>query len=312
MKAILGTMTFAGQADSATSLAMLNMFGSAGGSELDTAYLYNDGRTEEMLGELLVQQHLPNFLIATKVNPWNAQGLSPEQVTFQFETSLDRMGLSAVDLLYLHSPDLNTPVEQTLDQCQKLFESGRFRRLGLSNYAAWQVAEIVGITRGRGWIEPSVYQGMYNALTRDVEPELLPCLRNFGMSFYAYNPLAGGMLTGKHRAFAQEPESGRFADNDSYMERYWKEDYFGVMDRFMAVCHEFDMTPAQAALKWLASHSSMSPDFDDGIILGASNAAQLEQNLDAFDGVDLPDDVVGVLDQGWESVRADCFPYFRT
>ena len=312
MKTVLGTMTFAGQADAEVSLNMLEIFGSHGGTELDSAYLYNDGRTEELLGKILGNKQDSGFLVATKVNPWNDEGLQPGQVRSQFETSLHRLRMPAVDLLYLHSPDLSTPIVQTLEQCQQLYEAGRFKRLGLSNYAAWQVAEIAAITRTRGWVKPTVYQGMYNALTRDVEPELFPCLRNFGISFYAYNPLAGGMLTGKHRRFESDPDPGRFADNASYLERYWKEDYFGVMDQFVRVCEEFSLSPAQAALRWLARHSAMSTNYGDAIILGASNAQQLEQNLSALVDEDLPGEVLEVLDQGWESVRADCFRYFRT
>ena len=113
-----------------------------------------------------------------------------------------------------------------MQACFELFQQGKFRHFGLSNFAAWQVAEVVELCRRHGWMEPEVYQGMYNALTRDVERELFPCLRNYGMRFYAYNPLAGGLLTGKHLSMEQIPEDGRFNRERGYLDRYWKQDYF--------------------------------------------------------------------------------------
>ena len=191
MKIILGTMTFSDQVDEASSMEMLKGFACENHTELDTAHQYNDGKTEKLLGKLIAEYpEFPrlHFSIATKVNPWNDDGLNPDQVEFQFNQSLERLKVDSVDMLYLHSPDLETPIIDTLEKCQEFYEQGRFRRFGLSNYAAWQVAEIAEITSARGWVQPSVYQGMYNALTRDVQRELFPCLRNYDISFYAYNP----------------------------------------------------------------------------------------------------------------------------
>ncbi len=311
LKIILGTLTFSNQADAATSLRMLELFQGKNGHELDTAHQYNDGKTEALLGRLLTENPGLKFKMATKVNPWNDDGLKPEQVATQLTESLERLRAAAVDLLYLHSPDLDTPIADTLAKCWEFYQQGAFRRFGLSNFSAWQVAEVVETCRARGWMTPTVYQGMYNALTRDVERELLPCLRNYGIRFYAYNPLAGGLLTGKHTNFEQAPEYGRFLSNNQYTTRYWKADYFDVLATLTAACAKHGVTPANAALRWLVHHSQLSAKDGDGIILGASKLSQLQQNLAHVDGGKLADDIVAILDRGWQRIKPDCAKYFR-
>jgi len=304
-------MTFSDQVDETATLEMLTLFQGENYSEVDTAHQYNDGKTEALLGKLLSENRNLAFNIATKVNPWNDEGLKPTQIEKQFKQCLERLQAESVDLLYLHSPDLDTPVADTLEKCFEFYQQGKFNRFGLSNFASWQVAEAVEICRSRGWMVPTVYQGMYNALTRDVEKELFPCLRNYGISFYAYNPLAGGLLTGKHRNFDQSPEPGRFTLNDQYAGRYWKPDYFGVLESFTGICESHKISPTEAALRWLIHHSELSSDEGDGIILGASKVSHLQQNLASVGSGELPDEIVAVLDQGWEQVRPDCFKYFR-
>ncbi|MCY3769366.1 MAG: aldo/keto reductase [Gammaproteobacteria bacterium] len=311
MKIVLGSMTFSDQADETASLEMLRRFCGQGGEEVDTAYQYNGGDTERLLGKLLSAHPELVLKIATKVNPWDGNGLKPGEVQKQFAESRERLRTGSVDLLYLHSPDLDTPVADTLAVCWDFYRQGAFRRFGLSNFASWQVAEVVEICRSKGWMVPVVYQGMYNALTRDVERELFPCLRNYGIRFYAYNPLAGGLLTGKHGNYAETPEPGRFTLNDQYPARYWKPEYFRVLKSLTAVCKEHGITPAGAALRWLVHHSRLSVETNDAVILGASRLAHLKENLAACAHGGLPRDIVNVLDEGWETVRADCFRYFR-
>ena len=311
MKQILGTMTFGGQVDDAAAQTILESFFAAGHRELDTAYQYCEGRTEEMLGRLLPAMAAANPYIASKVNPWNDRGLQPQQVRRQFDEILRRLGRDSIDLLYLHSPDLDTPVEQTLQACFELYEQGKFRHFGLSNYAAWQVAEVVETCRRHGWMEPRVYQGMYNALTRDVERELFACLRNYGIGFYAYNPLAGGLLTGKHRSLEDAPESGRFAPDRGYRDRYWKADYFQVLEELQRACADAGRRPVEVAMSWLCHHSLLDSQAGDGIILGVSSIEHLTDNMSACDSAALDPAIVEILDRGWELVKPNCFRYFR-
>lgn len=310
MKAILGTMTFGDQVDHDVASQMISSFRDAGYNELDSAYVYCAGATENLLGNLNQQLLLDHCDIATKVNPKEG-GLSAASVDRQFTTSLQRMKKESVDLLYLHQPDLETPVTETLEALDRHAKAGRFSRFGLSNYAAWQVAEIAGICEQRGYLMPSVYQGMYNAFTRDVERELFPCLKHYNIAFYAYNPLAGGMLTGKHIDVSQNPADGRFAGNVEYQNRYWKSDYFDAVRQFKQVCQSENIDPASAALRWMAHHSGLSDDKSDAIIIGASSMQHFEQNLRALQQDTLPDTVVTALDQGWEMAQPDCIKYFR-
>jgi len=311
MKTVLGTMTFSEQVDQATAQSMLDLFAASGNFELDTAYDYCEGGTEKLLGALLPADKRNKFYIASKVNPWNEQGLQPAQVKKQMKEILQRLGSDHIDLLYLHSPDLDTPIEQTLAACFEMYQQGKFKDFGLSNFSSWQVAEVVEICRKNGWMEPSVYQGMYNALTRDVEPELFPCLRNYGIRFYAYNPLAGGLLTGKYKSFDEFPDSGRFADRNGYQPRYWKQEYFNVLQKLREACTDFDINPTQAAISWLVNHSNLAADKGDRIILGVTRIEHLQANMAACNQPPLDQVIIDILDQGWEIIKPNCFRYFR-
>jgi aflatoxin B1 aldehyde reductase len=311
MKLGLGTMTFGDQVEQPAAEAMLAEFVRSGNDELDTAHTYCKGRTEEMLGRMLTPAAREGLFIASKVNPWNEGGLQPAEVRRQFGEILERLQSDSIDLLYLHAPDLDTPVGETLECCFELFEQGKFRHLGLSNFAAWQVAEAVELCRRHGWMEPEVYQGMYNALTRDVERELFPCLRHYGMRFYAYNPLAGGLLTGKHASAAQMPTEGRFRPERGYQERYWKQDYFDVLQQLQGACAEHGLEPVEVAMSWLVNHSLLDAGHGDGIILGASSIAHLQQNIAACQTAPLPQPIIDILDHGWEIIKPNCFRYFR-
>jgi len=311
MKTVLGTMTFSDQVDTESAGIMLDKFAAMGHRELDTANQYNQGGTETLLGELISPDQRSNCFIASKVHPWNDQGLQPAQVTKQLGDSLQRLNTNFIDLLYLHSPDLDTPVEETLGACFEAYQQGKFKTFGLSNFAAWQVAEVVEICRKNGWMTPTVYQGMYNALTRDVEKELFACLRNYQISFYAYNPLAGGMLTGKHQAIEQLPDSGRFVKRYNYQDRYWKSEYFDVLQALGERSNELGVTQVEVAMSWLTHHSMMDTERGDAIILGASKLSQLDENLLAIKAEPLDQSILDILDKGWEIIKPNCFKYFR-
>lgn len=311
MKAILGTMTFADQVDSNSAQAMIDLFTRSGYHELDTATQYNKGKTETLLGELVSADQREKIFIASKANPWNDQGLQPAQVQKQIDESLQRLNTEYLDLLYLHSPDLETPVEQTLEVCFEAYQKNQFKSFGLSNFAAWQVAEVVEKCRQNGWMVPTVYQGMYNALTRDVEKELFACLRHYDISFYAYNPLAGGLLTGKYQSIEKIPEDGRFVKRYNYQDRYWKADYFDVLKQLATKSAEFGIKPVEVAMSWLVQHSMLDAARGDAIILGASRFKQLEENLQSMNVKPLDQSILDILDEGWEMIKPNCFKYFR-
>ena len=124
-------------------------------------------------------------------------------------------------------------------------------------------------------------------------------------------PLAGGMLTGKHRNFIEKPQAGRFDNNAPYQSRYWKSDYFAALEDLTGVCARHGITPTQAALRWLCHHSCLSSDWSDSIILGASKIQHLKENMSAASGDSLNAEILDALDRGWGIVKSDCFKYFR-
>ena len=160
-----------------------------GHSTIDTARMYNHGATEEMLGALRSKNpHLRALRIDSKANAFKDynKDLSPANVLRQSESTLGALKEEAVNVFYLHAPDHNTPIEETLEAVQQLYAAGKFKYFGLSNYAAWQVVLIWSLCREKGYVLPTVYQGMYNAITRNVEEELFPALRKCGMSKLTY------------------------------------------------------------------------------------------------------------------------------
>ncbi|KAF7651303.1 hypothetical protein LDENG_00112620 [Lucifuga dentata] len=314
---LLGTMVFGGRTNAEQSLKMVNSFLERGHNEVDTAYMYVDGKSEEVIGGM----NLPKTVrLATKANPWDGKTLKPESVRSQLETSLKRLHAECVDLFYLHAPDHQNPIEDTLRACNQLHKEGKFKEFGLSNYASWEVAEIMCICRHNNWIVPTVYQGMYNATTRQVETELLPCLRNYGIRFYAYNPLAGGLLTGKYHYEDKDGSqpAGRFFGNNwaaTYRDRYWKQSHFQAIDLVLqaleTVYGSEKPTMTSAAVRWMYHHSHLKGDLGDGVIIGMSNMEQLQQNLFAAEEGPLDERVVSAFNEAWNLVAHECPNYFR-
>lgn len=219
------------------------------------------------------------------------------------------MKLDKVDIFYLHFPDHKTSLEETLKGCQKLYEEGKFKELGLSNYSSWQVSEIYNMCKNNGWVIPTVYQGMYNVITRDVEKELFPCIRYYNMRFYAYNPLAGGLLTDRYNSFDSKPTEGRFKEKPFYVQRFWKQSYFESKQLISKACEEADTKIINASLSWLRNHSYLQDG--DAIILGQSKHSQLLENMEAFNSHSLSKDLVKKLKDSWNHCKADCPNYFR-
>lgn len=311
MKIVLGTMNFGPQLDLEASRTMVNAFLATGGRELDTAYVYNDGTTENYLGEILPGLNPSDYEVATKVHPRITGKLDRETIMMEFTESLRRMKRDRVDLLYFHFPDGKTPIDEALETIAELHRQGKIKELGLSNYPAWQVIDIAYKCDRIGCPRPTVYQGMYNALCRNVEPELFPAIRSLGMRFYAFNPLAGGMLTGKHHHFEDAPEPGRFARLKSYRDRYWKHSYFDAVEEIRLACEKENVPMVEAAYRWLVNHSCMRADQNDGILLGASRQEQMEQNLAAAEKGALPESIVAAMDEAWQVAKPDSPAYFK-
>ena len=236
----------------------------------------------------------------------------------QLETSLKRLNLDCVQIFYLHAPDHKTPIIETLKAVNDLFEEKKFKEFGLSNYAAWQVAEICTICRNEGWVQPTVYQGIYNCLTRSVEKELFQCLRYFNMRFYAYNPLCGGMLSGKYNIEdLNKTESTRYFDENLgalYQKRYWKKEVFSSVAKIKKALFEVygnDVSITEASLRWMYHHSQLDGSCRDGVIFGASSMSQFDFNISCIKKGPLDERVVKVMEKCWDDCLINSPDYMR-
>ena len=309
MKLILGTMTFGESVCAPDAERFVNAFLDAGYTELDTAYVYNDGLCEKLLGEILPALSRP-YTVATKVNPRITGKLDGAAAYMQLNGSLERLKLSSVDIAYLHFPDPATPLEDVLAAMADMHDQGKFRELGLSNFPAWMVADAWHICDRHGWVKPAVFEGMYNPLTRNAERELDACLDAFGMRYYAYNPLCGGLLTGRYEKYEEAPADGRFTHRPGYQKRYWKKSYFDAVETVRQACGREGMTTVEAAYRWLAHHSMLKAGRGDGIIIGASKLNHLLQNMETMKQGELPAGILDAFEKAWQICRPDSPEYF--
>ena len=244
------------------------------------------------------------------MNPRFTGRLDGEAAYIQLNESLKRLGVPAVDTFYLHFPDPATPVEKVLEACNNLYRGGKFRELGLSNFPAWMVADVWRICDKNGWVLPTVFEGIYNPLTRKAETELNACLHHFGIRFYAYNPMAGGLLTGRYGRYEDTPTDGRFTHRPNYQKRYWKKNYFDAVEIIKSSCEKEGITIIEATYRWLAYHSMLSAECGDAIIIGASKLNHLKQNMETVKAGSLPDSIVDAFEKAWQTSKADSPEYF--
>lgn len=306
---ILGTMTFGESVFRPDVDGFINTFFDAGYDELDTAYVYNEGNCEKFLGEVLPSLNR-SFRIATKVNPRISGKLDADAAYKQVNESLERMRMKSVDTVFLHFPDPATPVESVLTAMADLHDQGKFKELGLSNYPAWMVADVWHICKSHGWVLPTVYEGVYNPLTRGAEQELNDCLNHYGLRFYAYNPTMGGLLTGKYKSVDEAPTDGRFTHRPGYQGKYWKKSNFDALVVVREAVEPHGITMIEATYRWLAYHSMLDEKRGDAILIGASKLDHLVENMNAVKAGPLPEDVVKAFDRAWNICRGVSREYF--
>jgi aryl-alcohol dehydrogenase-like predicted oxidoreductase len=305
----LGTMTFGGQVDEAAAACMLDAYLERGANFIDTANVYNAGRSEEILGGIL-QGRRDQVILASKVGIAVGagaadKGLSRAAINKAIEDSLRRLRTDYLDIYYLHQPDYDTPIDESLAAMEKLVRQGKVRHLGASNYAAWQLCQMVMLADHRGCEPVRLTQPMYNLLSRGIEQELLPMCREFQLTTVAYNPLAGGLLTGKHTAEAAIPGT-RFDGNAAYRNRYWHGANFAAVAALAERARELGTSLASLSLRWLLHHTPV-----DSVILGASSLTQLEQNLQAASQGPLPAQAITACDNVWQQLRGVAPQYNR-
>jgi len=285
----LGTMTFGLQCDERASFDILDAAASAGITLIDTADSYpvggtlaTVGRTEEIVGRWLKGRR-QRFVVATKCgNPMSSdprdRGASRRHILAAIDASLGRLGTDHVDLYQLHYPDPATPVDETLKALDEVVRSGRARYVGCSNFLAYQVARALGRSELLAAVRLDALQVRYSLLFRAPERELLPLATEEQLGFLAYNPLAGGLLSGKHRP-GEPPEGGRFTLGtvaQRYQDRYWTERAFAAVERVRGVAREAGLEMVTLALAWLMAHPAVTAP-----LVGASRAPQLAPSLAA-------------------------------
>jgi aryl-alcohol dehydrogenase-like predicted oxidoreductase len=294
-------MTFGKQSDQALSTRIVDRCIDSGIDFFDTANVYSAGVAETMLGHALKGRR-SRVVVASKVrfkmgDGPAEEGLSRAAMLKAIDQSLARLQTDYLDLYYLHAPDYQTPIEESLETMDHLVRAGKVRYPAVSNYAAWQVVEMHCISQRNGYQAPHVSQPMYNLLARGVEQEYHDMCRRFGVATVVYNPLAGGLLTGKHQPDRPIPGT-RFEANQLYLDRYWHPAYFQAVDELKSAAERAGRSLVDLALNWLLHHTPT-----DCVLMGASTVEQLVQNVDAMGKGALPEDVVKTCDEVWNRLR---------
>ena len=302
----LGTMTFGFQCDEATSFAILDRAANAGITFLDSSDVYplgggldRAGRTEEIIGRWMGSKR-HDFVIATKCfgqtgsKPFHS-GNNRRHILDAVDRSLARLGTDYIDLYQLHGFDPQVPVDETLGALDDLVHAGKVRYIGCSNYLAYQLARALGRSDVHRWARFASVQPRYNLLYREIERELLPLCAEEGIGVIPFNPIAGGMLTGKYDRSQPPAEGTRFAYagrvGELYRGRYWHDQVFSVVEALEQIASRAGISLTTLAVAWvLANPTITSP------IIGASRPEQLDQTLAALD-LSLDASVLAALDK---------------
>lgn len=289
---VLGTMSMGDTADSPASEALFEAAIDAGITSIDCANGYARGMTEALIAPF-VARHRERIVLATKAgmpHP-DADGrppLSREALRASVEGSLRRLGVEAIDLFYLHQPDRQTPIRETMETVAELHAEGKIRALGVSNYAAWQALEITHIARELGTVRPVIGQNVYNLVARRIEDEWVEFAQSYDVTTMTYNPLAGGLLV-------RAPEDGatpaRFAEGSSlaamYRARYLTPELLAAVQQLAGVAEGAGLTMPQLGMRWVISQPGTG-----AVLVGGDQVEHLHQNLAAIAAGPLSADIL--------------------
>lgn len=275
----LGTNQFGGKVDQKTAQKIIRSAVDAGINLIDTADVYQDGRSEELIGKAVAGIR-DQVLIATKVHhpvgdrP-NQRGASRHHIMEGVEASLDRLNVEVIDLYQIHHWDDRTPIQETMRALEDLVSSGKVRYLGASNFSSWQVTHANALAELKGWASFVSVQPHYNMLVREIESELLPACRYFGWGVLPYFPLAGGFLTGKYRQDEEPPEGSRGETSD-YVQGFMTPENYRKIEQLTDFAEARGRTMTELAHTWLLSRPQVS-----SVISGATRVEQVESNARA-------------------------------
>lgn len=312
-EASLGTMIFGEDSDRSTdeeaALDMIDQYVEAGGNFIDTANVYADGRSEEIVGRALKDYDREDLVVATKVRfdmgkgP-NDEGLSRKHVLQECEASLNRLDLDTIDLYYLHSWDPITPIEETMRALKYLIDSGMVKYIGLSNFKSWQVMKALEVSKKIGMSQFVAAQYQYSLVERNIEREFVSMFENEGLGLVPWSPLGGGFLSGKYKR-DDKPSEGRISSMPDEAEEAWhrrsSEKNWEIIDIVGEIAEKRDKSYAQAALNWIRQKS-----YVPSIIVGARTPEQLADNLGAFEW-ELTEEEIEKLDE--VSEPENLYPY---
>jgi aryl-alcohol dehydrogenase-like predicted oxidoreductase len=311
----LGTMTFGVETDETVAHQQLDRFVEAGGTLVDTADVYGDGRSEQIIGRWFARRPAEvtePVVLATKGrfhsgdNSPNGAGLSARHLTRALDASLRRLGLDTVDLYQVHAFDALTPMEETLRTLDQFVRAGKIRYYGLSNFTGWQLTKAVHLARALNVAGPVTLQPQYSLLAREIEWEIVPAVLDAGMGMLPWSPLGGGWLSGKYRRdqrpagatrLGEDPGRGMEAYDRRGTDRTWN-----VIDAVQKVAEDRGVSMAEVALAWVTARPAVS-----STILGARTLDQLEANLRSA-GLYLTEAETAVLDAASDPHPVD-YPY---
>jgi len=301
----LGAMTFGRESTETESIQMLDMFVNAGGNFIDTANVYSQGGSEEILGRWLKGKQRNDFIITSKVR-WgmgkgpNDLGLSRKHISAAIDGSLHRLGTDFIDLYQVHGWDNGAPLEETLSTLDGLVKAGKVRYLGVSNYAGFQLQKAIDISLAHNWEPYICLQPLYNLLDRAIEWELIPVCQNEGLGIIPWSPLRGGWLSGKYKRGMTAPLANTRLDDATRLgwsegwAVYGNEHTWKVLDALLEVSKQVGKEPAQVALRWLLQRPGVTAP-----IIGARTLRHLESNLGAV-GWTLSNEHMSVLTKASE------------
>ena len=277
----MGTMTFGREADETQSRVMFSRCRDAGINFFDCANVYSEGRAESILGEL-ISDCRDGLIVTSKFGgpmgaDLNTRGASRRHLVSALEASLKRLNTDYIDIYFLHHLDEQTPFEETLRALDDVVVQGKVRYTGVSNFAAWQIAKALGVSALNSWVPFHCVQPMYNLLKRQAEVEILPLAQSENLGVISYNPLGGGVLSGKYGQNRQ-PERGRLAESSMYRNRYAELWMFDAAMRFAQMAADNGYHPVSLAVAWVAHHPAVTAP-----IIGARNVEQLQDSLKSAD-----------------------------
>ena len=260
---------------------MFNLSRDVGINFFDCANVYENGRSEEILGKLIADSR-EQLIITSKAyfptsDDINDRGGTRKHIMTAVNDSLKRLNTNYIDLYFLHRFDDLTPLEETLRALEDLVRNGKVLYLGASNFAAWQITKALGITAKNGWGRFECIQPMYNLVKRQAEVEILPMALSENVGVISYSPLGGGLLTGKY-GIKKRPKTGRLIENKMYEKRYSGSQVFKIAEKFSQLAKEQNLSPISLAIAWVASHPAVTAP-----IIGGRNSNQLKESLKSID-----------------------------